>query len=56
MKGIKYKSSKDMFGITNKLLKNVIRKIAIPLAHIINSSLQTSEIASELKLAKLCLF
>ena len=41
-----------MFGISNKLLKNVIDKIAIPLAHIINSSLQTSEIPSELKLAK----
>ena len=52
VKGFESKSSKDMFGISNKLLKNVIDKIAIPLAHIINSSLQTSEIPSELKLAK----
>lgn len=52
VKGFESKSSKDMFGISNKLLKNVIEKIAIPLAHIINLSLQTGEIPLDLKLAK----
>ena len=46
------KSSKDMFGISNFLLKKIIENIALPLTHILNLSLQSGEIPSELKNAK----
>ena len=46
------KSSQDMFGISNFLLKKIIENIAIPLTHILNLSLQSGEIPSEFKNAK----
>ena len=50
--GLESKSSQDMFGLSNFLLKKIIENIALPLSHILNLSLQSGEIPSEFKKAK----
>ncbi len=50
--GLESKSSQDMLGVSNKLMKKIIENIAIPLTHIINLSLQSGNIPNELKIAK----
>ena len=46
------KKSSDMFGLSNCLLKQIINSIAVPLVHIINQSIKTGQIPSQLKIAK----
>ena len=46
------KRSTDMFGLSNCLLKQIIHSIASPLSHIINISLKTGQIPTQLKTAK----
>ena len=46
------KQSMDIFGMSNSFLKNIISVIALPLSHIINQSILTGKIPSELKIAK----
>ena len=41
-----------MFGLSNCLLKQIINSIAVPLVHIINQSIKTGQIPSQLKIAK----
>ena len=50
--GLESKSSQDMFGLSNFLLKKIIENIALPLSYILNLSLQSGEIPSEFKKAK----
>ena len=46
------KNSKDMFDLSNNLLKKIINNITVPLCHIINTSLKSGEIPYQLKMAK----
>ena len=50
--GLESKSSQDMFDLSNFLLKKIIENIALPLSYILNLSLQSGEIPSEFKKAK----
>lgn len=50
--GLESKSSQDMLGVSNKLIKRIIENIAVPLTHIVNLSLQSGNIPNELKIAK----
>jgi len=54
--GLESKSSQDMLGVSNKLIKRIIENIAVPLTHIVNLSLQSGNIPNELKIAKVYLF
>jgi hypothetical protein len=46
------KSSKDLDGVTMKLLKFLKTAIAIPLAHVFNISLRTGEFPLKLKCSR----
>ncbi|MCP4052884.1 MAG: reverse transcriptase family protein, partial [Mesoflavibacter sp.] len=52
VKKMENKKSSDMFGLSNCLLKQIINSIAVPLVHIINQSIKTGQIPSQLKIAK----
>lgn len=52
VKDMPNKSSTDSFGISNNFIKKIIYIIIQPLCHIFNLSLQTGEIPSQLKIAK----
>ena len=46
------KQSMDIFGLSNSFLKKIISVIALPLSHVINQTILTGKIPSELKIAK----
>ena len=52
VKKMENKKSSDMFGLSNCLLKQIINSIVVPLVHIINQSIRTGQIPSQLKIAK----
>ena len=52
VKKMEGKQSKDMFGISNSMLKKIVNCIALPLCHIFNKSFSSGIIPDQLKLAK----
>ena len=52
IKDLEAKTSCDMYGISNKFVKQIVDEIMFPLRHIFNLSLQKGVIPNELKIAK----
>lgn len=46
------KTSKDMYGLSNKWVKQIVNSIALPLTHTFNLSLLNGEVPTQMKVAK----
>lgn len=49
---LKPKTSRDAYGVSNKLLKDIKKEVSEPLMQLINQALETGEFPSKLKIAK----